>query len=333
MLLEIICMFRNSSHYLLPCLDNWVKYADRILLVEGGKSKDNCVQLVREYIKNNHLKDKITLRHIAFTDFASARNRCFQYSSNECEFQMIMDDTYRIVNKNLRNELENISPDVRSVECWIESQYTKYKIRRIIRTKSGLRYQGKIHECIHDFSSALIPTITIRDESNDYMVQRTEDRLLYDLKCLEVCETPRELYQKALMCYKGFFKGLFTLSEVKEVFLTRIKYDSSDIEENFMARVFLAHALMSVHHDKQSVDPNLKKEIFKLYLEASIMYPPRAGECYYFIFLLTGLPMYIKRAYDCRDIGTFRLPIDQSIYSNTCEGVSMIEIAYNQVYS
>lgn len=315
MLLEIICMFKDSKHHLLDSLKTWIPHADSIILVEGGTSQDNCVQLVKDYLQANKIKN-VAIRHTKFTDFGSTRNKCFDYSKNKCEFQMILDDSYHLVLDNIREELAKVPSHYRSVVFNLSSIHTEYQMKRTIRTKSKLRYTGKIHEHIEDHPSYYINKVVVRDVVSDYMIQRTDDRFEQDIKCLKYSKTPRDLYIKAMLYYKGYAQKKFTKQEVEEVFNQRINTNSADFEENFMVRVFLAHIY--------AIEGGYKPAI-RLYLEASIIYPPRCGECYYYIYTLCHSEFYLKKAIENRNIGYFRLPVDKSIYSNTCENISAID--------
>lgn len=307
-------MFKNSNVYLVECLKNWVQFADSILLVEGGKSDDNCVELVKEYINTNRLESIVKLYHIEFTNFADSRNKCFEFSDKKCQFQLILDDSYVIVN-NIRKELVNIPKKYKSVKFYISSEYSTYIMKRCIRTNSGLRYNGKIHETIFDNNSYFIDKVLVKDLTSDYMKNRTDQRLLYDLQCLNIVDTPKELYMKCLLYYKAYCKKIKTKEETINIFLKRTLCDTIDIEENFMTRLFLGHIYM-VCYDSGDYTREDINQAFKYYLEASLIFPSRSGECYFYAYLISDLDIYLKKAYEKRFIGNYRLPVDLSLYGD-----------------
>ena len=190
MLLELVMIVKNAGCDFEQVLRDVQPFIDEWTILDTG-SDDGTVDTI-----NRVMVDKPGSLYIEeFVDFSTSRNRALDLSSRKCKYQIMMDDTYVFTDGNaFRKELAK-KKDVNALEVYIEGPSQEYFSLRLIRTESGLRYTGKIHESI-DAGNADVGEISssIIDRTSKYMEGRTRSReyMSKQLMLDHLCENPQD---------------------------------------------------------------------------------------------------------------------------------------------
>ena len=284
-----------------------------VLLVKNGQ--DTIQSIIKSYSGHKmsiFVDDKTTdntrdlvpnFQAISFKGFSITRNECLDKCYNtDYKWTMIIDDSYELVDNGIMDELDKLDKSIVCVSIIIKTGKMEYQSKRIIRTKSKLRYIGDIHENINFESQYLIKNAYINDVQCDNHKKRTLDRIDFDMSKL-VNTDDRTLYYKAEYTHILYNNDRATLEQVIGAYKLRIANNSPDNEETFICLMRLG----------------LLTRDLKYYIQAAIKFKNRAGEAWLYAYFLLGEPLFIERAYLHRKLGNHRLPCDTSIYDG-CDG-------------
>ena len=195
-----LCMIvKNAGPLFEGVLTENIPNFDKWCILDTG-STDGTQDVIRRVLANKPGK----LFEEPFVNFKVSRNKCFELAGTSCKFLLTLDDTY-IVRGNLREFLREVRSDQYSdsFSMLIQSGDSEYYSNRIIKSKTGLRYQYTIHEVIpkENNINVTIPVdrALILDQRSDYMENRTTVRKQFDLELLFKEYTadpsdPRSLY-------------------------------------------------------------------------------------------------------------------------------------------
>ena len=143
-LLELVMIVKNSSDDLAPTLRAAKPYIDSWTILDTGSS-DGTPEVVRQELCDV----PGSLHQEPFVDFSTSRNRALELAGTKCEFTLMLDDTYHIVNgAGLRRDLKKARKKTNVAGCniLIQTGATLYPSTRILRTADKVRYRHKIHE-------------------------------------------------------------------------------------------------------------------------------------------------------------------------------------------
>ena len=183
-LLELVMIVKNSGEEIIPMLESVKKFIDHWTILDTGSTdttKENIIKIMSDVPGKLH--DGKELFEDPFVDFSTARNRALDLATSKCEFSIMLDDTYHIVNgKDLRKSLKR----KRKGDAFyivISDNERSYPSIRVLRTKAKLRYKHKIHENVDCEVSGIVEG-TINDVDSAYMQRRSGERLDSDITLL-----------------------------------------------------------------------------------------------------------------------------------------------------
>ena len=311
-MIQLIILTYNGSKHIIETIDSYVNYVDRIMIFIDRKTTDHTEDIIKKRKYPNCL-----VQDISFTDFGNTRNRCVERSSNKLyKWSIFVDDSYVLVG-NL-DELRLLPSTVNRIGIEVRRDSMSYESIRIYRTAKGAYWKYPIHEYIDGSCDYTMKYCHINDVTSAEHTKRTQDRIHNDLKMLEADDTLRSRFYRANMHFQLYQQGLVSLDRVIELYLYASQFKSDDLENLFVIHCMLGSLYKMRGHYEESI---------KEYLRASIVYPPRCGECYLIIYLMTEKSYYILKAYQYRYHGATRLPIDKNVYSND-GNFGIIEIQY-----
>lgn len=328
--IQLICMFYNCEQAIIPTLESWksqVNFFYLFFAYPENKELDKTYELVKEWsLKNAKI---CNFKKIKFQGFSKSRNYCLKNSGpdNMYKWTIFIDDTYhyeRLENQNLLEELETLNPKFNCIGIRITSEKggNTYDSRRIIKTSSGLKYTGDIHENIHYDTEYIIKSCKIIDKFYQSHEDRSFERIPYDLNLLKDKTDHRSLYYIAIYNYVLYCKGKVTPFVVVQSLLERLKI-KEDMEEIFNCLLYLAIIKYDLYLQVQAENPHYVnsnknlREIVGIYLLAALSFEPRCGECYYHIYKITGIKHYINKAFQNKKLPeNCRMPMDESIYTS-----------------
>jgi glycosyltransferase involved in cell wall biosynthesis len=227
--IELVMIVKNSGEVLRKTLRAVKPYIQRYTILDTG-STDRTQELIREELHDV----EGTLAEEPFVDFSTSRNRAFELASGQCDFYLVLDDSYELFGGDkLRKLLSASHADTLSLRIGqlhhnvLESYYYNVRLTRC-KTVSGKawRYVGKVHEHIPDPNTQFISDdgIFINDMAdNDHAVRsrlrfRRDIPLLLDDLSAEP-ENPRTLMYlcKTYILVKEFDKALEYFSKMKKL--------------------------------------------------------------------------------------------------------------------
>jgi len=210
-LINFCMIVKNAGDLFEQVLLDNLHIIDKWTILDTG-STDNTVAIINKVLVG---KKEGTLYQEPFVNFRDTRNRCLELAGKDCKYNIMLDDTY-IANPNIRTFLQNVRGDniADSFTVKIISDNDvdiEYSSNRITRSDRNLRYIYTIHEIIQTTNNNNFglpkDIISIQDRNSLYMLERSQNRQEYDLKCLydmieEDPDNVRQYYYIA-QTYKG----------------------------------------------------------------------------------------------------------------------------------
>ena len=184
-LINYTMMVKNGGDEFEQVLRDNLHHIDRWTILDTG-STDNTVDIINRVLVGTK---KGKLFQEPFINFRESRNRCLDLAGTSCSYNLMLDDTY-VVRGDLRAFLNEVRGDqyIDSFSFFIKSYDVEYYSNRITKSLNHLRYIYTLHEIIQteNNTNGMIPNelCHIEDRNSPFMKERTDNRKLYDLKCL-----------------------------------------------------------------------------------------------------------------------------------------------------
>lgn len=304
MLIQASMILSNAECIIDLVLVNLVSTFDRVYLLLNNTT-DNTEKIIKTFQKK--YPGKIVLKKCSFIGYAETRNMCLRISDNpKYDYNFHLDDSFT-VHGDIRLELSKIKKKSkgRIVHCIDISIMNEFKIEyassRIIPYGSKAKYVGEIHETLDKQASCLLKNCFIIDHFSHQGYQRSCSRYLSDACTLFKYKDPRSLYLLADTLDKLNYLGSEHVNRnmVINAFLNRLKVDSENLEETMMAHMRLGF---------------LKFNSVANFTKAAEIFPSRAGEAYFYLFMTTKLTGYLLKAYQYKNLGHSLREVDSNIY-------------------
>ena len=287
-LLHLVLIVKDAGEDFRSVLEHNKKYIDRWTILDTG-STDNTVNTIKDVMKDKRGE----IYEEPFISFKDSRNRSIDLAGDECEFLIILDDTY-LIDGDLRNFLDTIRGDqfANSFSMYITSKDSIYSSNRILRPRhKHIRYIGDIHEVLNPNNNidVIIPKeiASIIDRTSDYMEERTLSRKTSDIQILHNMEknengmNSRTIYYLATSYYfnKDYQKAF-------EYYIKRI-YMTDGFSPERSESAFEAARIANFHLSKPWI------EVLSLY-EIAFLLDNTLPYSLYFI----GIHYYLVKDYD-----------------------------------
>ena len=200
-LVELVMIVKNSGEDIISMLQSVKPYVDRWTILDTGstdRTKENITKTMEG--KLGLLYDGMELYQDPFVDFSTSRNRVLDLAGAECEFTIMLDDTFHLVNgKEFRKTLKKLRRKSK-FSAWpiiIEDEQSGYISTRIFRSRDKIRYKYKIHEVPNlptEKIGRTLDNVSIKDVDTSFMKRRSQSRALRDIRLLseELTQNPRD---------------------------------------------------------------------------------------------------------------------------------------------
>ena len=243
-LLQLVMIVKNSGKDIISMLEKNKPYIDYWTILDTG-STDGTQDRIKETMKDIPGE----LFEEAFVDFEYSRNRSLDLAGEKCEWYIILDDTYQIINgENLRDYLKNECENKNSLISTIEDKKSQYFSLRIIRSNSGYRYKYRVHEIIISPEKHILEnTISLIYDDNQsmYMGHRSGNRLKRDYEMLKEDFEKDPLDGRLCSYLAKTCMGLNKKEEGLEYFRKRLEIGGDNKEEIFETEVILSNQKIS----------------------------------------------------------------------------------------
>ena len=303
-LLQLVMIVKNGSKPLKNTLLAIKDYIDHWTILDNGStdgSQDSIREILRDIPGN--------LYEEPFVDFEVSRNRSLELAGTNCEYNIILDDSYILHGgAKIREILENNTKND-AFSIIIKDENSLYESTRITRASKNLRFKYKVHEMIICKNNLLLndKDIFIIDDIDVKHQQRSSIRHGRDIEILlqEHKKYPKDTriifyiantylslgkYDDSLLFYKKRIKLAKEKNE-HEVYMSfyRIgiiydfKKDWTNAEKYYMQaynmRPFRAEPIYQIAKHYYKMDSLNKAEIFLTNL-IKIQIPPISLDCF-----------------------------------------------------
>jgi glycosyltransferase involved in cell wall biosynthesis len=260
---------KNGSEPLKNTLLAIKDYIDHWTILDTGSTdgSQDCIRGILRDIPGNLYEEP-------FVDFEVSRNRSLELAGANCEYNIILDDSYILhggikLREILKNNTENDA-----FSLIIQDENSLYESIRITRTSKNLKFKYKVHEIIIAKNHLLITDndIFIQDVSDNKHKVRSTERHNRDIEVL-------------LQEHKKYPKDTRIIFYIANTYLSLEKYDDSMLFYNKRIKlakkdneheVYIALYRIGMLYDHKKDWNNAEK----YYMKAYNMRPFRAEPIY-----------------------------------------------------
>ena len=268
-LLQLVMIVKNGSNPLKNTLLAIKDYIDHWTILDTGSTdgSQDCIREILRDIPGNLYEEP-------FVDFEVSRNRSLELAGTNCEYNIIIDDSYIVhggakLREILKNNAENDA-----FSLIIKDENSLYESTRITRTSKNLRFKYKVHELIICKNNLLLndKDIFITDDNDVKHQQRSSIRYGRDIEIL-------------LQEHKKYPKDTRIIFYIANTYLSLGKYDDSLLfykkriklaKENNEHELYMSSYRIGIIYDFKKDWTNAEK----YYMQAYNMRPFRAEPIY-----------------------------------------------------
>jgi glycosyltransferase involved in cell wall biosynthesis len=147
--LSAALIVRDESKFIEGCLDSLVGRVDEIIVVDTGSSDDTL---------DRALRFPIRLHHFPWSgDFSAARNFALERASGDWILYIDADERFRVHDLTvLRSALADTGKVAWSLRFFPRVDWTPYAELRLFRNDPRIRFQGIIHERVHEAVESIV---------------------------------------------------------------------------------------------------------------------------------------------------------------------------------
>ena len=153
--ISLVMIVKNETKRLRHTLLSVLGYIDSLIIFDTG-STDNTIDILKEFSTENNIP--LHLLEGEFIDFSTSRNICLDFADTftDNDFLLFLDCNDELKEGNfLRNFCqENIDKPTTayfiSQEWWNGNTCEKYYNLKIVKSRKGWRYKGRVHEYLYN---------------------------------------------------------------------------------------------------------------------------------------------------------------------------------------
>lgn len=171
-----LMMVKNEKKRLHVTLKSLENNIDSLVIYDTG-STDNTIQILKDWSAKTNIP--LRLKEGTFVDFSTSRNVALDFADtfDDIDFLLMCDVNDELQGgKKLREfaKTQVGTPTSAYLTCqhWWSGQYDKYYNMRFIKSRSGWRYRGRVHEWLKDTNSST-------DQPSHPVIRLPDDIVLY----------------------------------------------------------------------------------------------------------------------------------------------------------
>jgi glycosyltransferase involved in cell wall biosynthesis len=147
--LSAALIVRDESKFIEGCLDSLVGRVDEVIVVDTGSYDDTIEKALRFPIKLHHFSWR--------GDFSAARNFALEQASGDWILYIDADERFQVPDPaDLRSTLSDTGKVAWSLRFFPRVDWTPYAELRLFRNDPRIRFQGVIHERVHEAIESIV---------------------------------------------------------------------------------------------------------------------------------------------------------------------------------
>jgi tetratricopeptide (TPR) repeat protein len=229
MKLAAVIMIKNEAKRIGVTIASVIDKVDGIVLYDTG-SEDDSVEIV-ERVANGRVP--VHVRRGEFVDFASSRNESLNFADEFNYDHLVLLDA----NDEMVGTRPSISKDDETTAWYVEqkikhTETVSFWNIRLIKAKSGLRYEGAVHEYLtgYDRSTRMLDFHLFQDKTLDDD-EKSARRWIRDLELLKM----ENQNQRTLFYIAQTLQCLDRPTEAYEYYSRLASIDTASAEIKFVA--------------------------------------------------------------------------------------------------
>ena len=254
-ILVAVLMVKNEAPVMCQTLQPLVDAGIKSFFIFDTGSTDDTIETVERFFAE-HSSCCYVIFSEQFIDFATSRNRALDLAESYFEqatFMVMLDAEWHLVNgAKLINFCHEHEHDKDAVYLMRIISGIDFYTSRLIRTKSGARFSGAVHECIA--ASAKVPAdVYFELKTTSYGRQKSKARWKRDALILEKEYEKNPSDSRTCFYLAQTYECLDDYESALFYYLKRLKLDGWD-EENFITRYRIAQLyekLSYLNNDEQ----------------------------------------------------------------------------------
>ena len=182
--ISLVMIVKNEEKRLKNTLLSVLGYVDSFIIFDTG-STDNTINILKDFSKENNIP--LYLLEGTFIDFSTSRNICLDFADTivSNDFLLLLDSNDELRGAEFLRKFCQENKDKPNTgyyvlqEWWNGFRHEKYYNLKMVKSRKGWRYRGRVHEYLYDTGvknnrNIEISTIRIPDRLSIYQ-DRTQD--------------------------------------------------------------------------------------------------------------------------------------------------------------
>jgi len=256
--IALLMMVKNESKRIHVSLNSVLGVVDSVVIYDTG-SEDNTIEIIEEFCSKHNLP--LRLKKGEFVDFSTSRNVSISFAEEfeEIDWLLLLDCNDELQEGHLLKgacqTLLHKEPDKTAFhlcQVWKSGAIDKYWNTRLIRSRTGWKYKGVVHEFLENtvdktrYAHRLTGPILFQDRTKDdnkSMKRFSRDKILLEKEYEKNPDDTRTIFYLAqtLGCLQMF-------KEAYDLYLKRATYENYP-EERFQAYFRAAKIADNIFND------------------------------------------------------------------------------------
>ena len=185
-------MIKNEEQRLEITLNSCKNIIKHLIIYDTG-STDNSIDIVTTYSKKHNIQ--LSLKNGIFSNFESSRNDLLTFADtiNNIDYYLLLDVNDEVKNQDklfalAQNELLTTTSGYLLLQQWQSSILTSYSNIKFIKSKSGWKYKGEVHEYLYNIHTTTPNVVKQNDiivyQNRMYDNEKSQTRFTTDLSLL-----------------------------------------------------------------------------------------------------------------------------------------------------
>lgn len=202
----LVMMVKNEKKRLHVTLNSVLGYVDALIIYDTG-STDNTIEIVKDFSEKN--KINLYLIQGSFKDFSTSRNVVLDYADKiDVNYLLLMDCNDELQGgAKLREYTAQIFNDEHYsgfmvCQHWWSGKHDRYYNMRLVRARTGWRYNGSVHEWMGNKKYGDLEDPNIRP----HVVRLPSDIILYQDRTQDDDKTSKRFIRDKFLLLKDYKK-------------------------------------------------------------------------------------------------------------------------------